>query len=130
MKSLFALIPLMFIFLSSCETGSTGGKKYSETRGNANKTSIYGGCDNQTECWDYKGSAFKAGFESAQLGANCQAEGGKFVSNGCSDQNVVASCIINGSSDTETVLHFYTQSELTVQDAEQLCTAQNGVIKK
>lgn len=127
MKKILMCIP--FLITMSCETGSRGGKKYSEARGNMNKTSIYGGCDNQTECWDYKGSSFRASFENSQLAAQCRAEGGQYVSNGCTDQEVIVACEINKNTDAETVLHFYQKSGLTEKDAEDLCAAQGGVIR-
>jgi hypothetical protein len=121
---------LTIIVFSSCEKGSRGGKKYDAVdRGNAQKTSTYGGCDFHTDCWDYKGSSFQTDFGSSQLQSRCQAEGGQFVANGCSDQNIVASCVINVTTAAETILHFYKISGLNVEDANQLCTAQGGALK-
>lgn len=129
MKFYIGLVILLLTF-TSCEKGSRGGPKYQNVdRGNTQKTSTYGGCDYETDCWDYKGTSFKSDFDSSQLKVRCQTEGGQFVANGCSDKEVVASCIINGSSDNETILHFYKKSSLSLEDAGQLCTAQEGVLK-
>ncbi len=131
MKKLLKVFLLaIFVLVSSCESGSRGGKKYDEIdRGNSQKTSAYGGCDFHTDCWDYKGASFQANSGGSNLKTRCQNEGGQFVINGCSDQNVIASCLINGATDSETILHFYQKSGLNLQDADQLCSAQGGTLK-
>lgn len=126
MKILILMISLFFIL--SCENSKISRKEVDD-RSNQLKTSQYGGCDFKTDCWDYTGSSFQDDFNSSQLKLRCKSEGGQFVSNGCTTQNQIALCMINEKTATETILHFYNQAGLTLQDAEQLCSAQNGIIK-
>lgn len=117
----------LFLMCLSCENSKVSQKKV-EDRSNQFKISRFGGCDFKTDCWDYTGSSFQNDYDNSQLKLRCQSEGGQFVSNGCTTQNQIAICMINEKTQTETILHFYNQSGLTLQDAEQLCTAQNGVL--
>lgn len=122
------LTACLFLVCQSCENSKISQKKIDD-RSNQLKISKFGGCDFKTDCWDYTGSRFQSDYENSQLKNRCQNEGGQFVSNGCTSQNQIALCMINEKTETETTLHFYSQSGLTLQDAEQLCSAQNGTLK-
>lgn len=123
-----ALIIVQFLFLFSCERSATQNIK-SKTRSNNLKTSIYGGCDFKTECWDYLGETFSNDFDNSDLAARCQAEKGQFVANGCRTDNEVAKCLLQQNTSEKVLLHFYQESGLTLDDATQLCEIQNGTIQ-
>lgn len=129
MKHTAQLVLLCVVIMSSCENSKVKKNNQTADRSNQYKTSEYGGCDFKTDCWDYKGSGFQNDFQTAQLKVRCQTEGGQYVANGCTHEQQVASCVMSAGQTMETVLHYYESSGLTFQDAEQLCTAQEGVIQ-
>lgn len=128
MKPFILLASALLLMLSGCENSKVN-KKNKEERGNLFKTSKFGGCDFKTDCWDYNGAAFHSDHQTAQIKARCQSEGGQYVTNGCTDQNQLGTCQLNGGTETESVLHFYKQSGMTVDDAKMLCEAQSGAFK-
>lgn len=123
----FAIIYALILLISgACEKGSRGGKAALILREANLKTSQFGACDYQSECWDYMGTDFKTEFEAQNLKHQCESSGGLFSFKGCSKENRIGFCKIQEGSTKETVVHFYLKSDLEKSDLIPLCESQSG----
>lgn len=121
MKKIFILCQII-VFVAACEPAATDHLQKDTDRGSLEKTSVYGGCDLKTECWNYIGSDYA---NSSGQDA-CLSQGGQFVRNGCRANDSIYKCHLYKNTPTETHLLYYVSSGLSAQDALEICQLQGG----